>query len=297
MAEFRAGFITLLGKPNVGKSTLLNAIVGRKISITSDKPQTTRHRILGVHTREHSQFIFVDTPGLHRAAGKALNKIITRTTRSSLDGVDIILMMIDWHGWSNKDHYALESLNNVSTPVVLVINKIDRMKNRDLLLPLMEESSGYREFAAIVPVSAVSRSGIPQLMAVLEELLPESPMCFPQDQYTDRSINFMIAELVREQVFRLLGQEVPYDTAVRIANVEDGETLSIEAHIWVHRNSQKAIILGHKGSRIKDISTRARLSIEQYLQRHVFLDLQVKVRKGWADNQTDLNKLGYIEDF
>jgi len=291
MTDFRSGFITLLGKPNVGKSTLLNTIIGKKISITSDKPQTTRHRILGVRTQENHQFIFVDTPGLHQ-----INKIIMATTRSSLVDVDVIVMMITCHGWDEKDLFVLKLLRNVSIPIVLVINKIDTIKNKQRLLPLIEQSSRHMNFAEIFPISAKSGANTPELLTVLGKMLPPGPMCFPQDQVTDRPPGFMISELIREQVFRQLGQELPYDTAVRIAGIQDEDPMHIEAHIWVARESQKGIVVGKNGQRIKEISTRARRAIEQYLGKHIYLDLLVKVRKGWADNQIDLNNLGYMED-
>ena len=296
MAEFRSGFITLLGKPNVGKSTLLNKVIGRKVSITSDKPQTTRHRILGIQTQKNHQFIFVDTPGLHESSGKTINRIITRTTRSSVEGVDVIVLMITYHGWGEKDRFLLDLLRDVSIPVVLAINKIDKIGNKERLLPLIDESSKRMNFSAMIPVSASSGTNIRELLTVLGDMLPAGPMCFPEDQLTDRSAEFMISELIREQVFRLLGQELPYETAVHIARIEEEYPLRIEAHIWVERESQKGIVVGRQGQRIKEISTRARKSIEQYLGKHVYLDLLVKVRKGWADNQADLNALGYLGD-
>ena len=295
MTEFRSGFITLLGKPNVGKSTLLNTIIGRKVSITSDKPQTTRHRILGVRTQENHQYIFVDTPGLHEPSGKTINRIITATTRSSLAGVDVIVLMITGHGWDEKDLFVLKSLRNMSIPVVLAINKIDTIKDKQRLLPLIEESSKRMKFTEIIPISAKSGTNLPEMLIVLGDMLPVSPMCFPEDQITDRPQSFMISELIREQVFRQLGQELPYEAAVRIAGIQGEDPLRIEAHIWVARESQKGIVVGKNGQRIKEISTRARKSIELYLGKHVYLDLFVKVRKGWADNQADLNSLGYIE--
>lgn len=295
MTDFRSGFVTLIGKPNVGKSTLLNTIIGQKISITSGKPQTTRHRILGVHTTEHCQIVFVDTPGLHKGSGKTLNKVITRTTRASMLHVDAIVLMIAYTGWDDKDRYVLSSIKNIQVPVILAINKIDKMSNKERLLPLIEESSKLMDFAEIIPLSAKSGNNTAALLDSLSTLLPLGPMCFPEDQITDRDTRFMLSELIREQVFRLLGEELPYATAVRIAGLHEGDPLRVEAHIWVERESQKGIVVGKNGQRIKEISTRARKSIEQYLGKHVFLDVLVKVRKGWADNQADLNSLGYVE--
>ncbi len=296
MAEHRAGFVTLLGKPNVGKSTLLNAIVGRKISITSSKPQTTRHRILGVLTREGCQYIFVDTPGLHRASGRTVNKIITRTTRSCLLGVDAIVLMITCGGWSEQDRYVLRSLEDVSVPVMLAINKIDRLKDKKKLLPLIAESSRLWKFQEIIPLSATSGTNIEDLLSALGQILPTGPMYFPEHQHTDRSSEFMISELIREQVFRLLGQELPYEAAVRLVSVSGENMPIVEAQIWVDRESQKRMVVGKEGQRIKKIGINARKAIERVLEKQVYLDVVVKVRKGWADNQADLHSLGYIEE-
>ena len=296
MAEHRAGFVTLTGRPNVGKSTLLNAIVGRKISITSSKPQTTRHRILGILSREDCQYIFVDTPGLHPASGRTINKIITRTARSALVGVDVVVMMITSRGWSDQDRYVLRTLEEVSLPLVLAINKVDVLKDKTRLLPLIDESSRLASFQEIVPISATAGTNIEELLTALARYLPAGPMYFPGGQDTDRSREFMISELIREQLFRQLGQELPYETAVRVAGVKDGDPLLIEAQIWVDRDSQKGMVVGKGGQRIKNIGTNARKSIEQSTGKRVHLDIVVKVRKGWADNQADLHSLGYIEE-
>ncbi|MDJ0957548.1 MAG: GTPase Era [Arenicellales bacterium] len=297
MSEFRSGFVTLIGKPNVGKSTLLNSIVGRKISITSSKPQTTRHRILGIYTTEQCQIVFVDTPGLHRPSGRTLNRVITHTARTSMLDVDVIVLMVTYAGWDDKDRYVLDSVRNIKVPVVLTINKIDQLKNKEKLLPLIEESSQLMNFAEIIPLSAKSGDNKTALLNSLATLLPPSPMCFPEDQITDRDTRFMLSELIREQAFRLLGEEIPYALAVRIAEWSEGNPPRIEAHIWVERESQKGMVVGKDGRRIKEIGTRARRSIEQFLGKQVFLNILVKVRKGWADNQADLNSLGYVEGY
>lgn len=295
MAEYRSGFVTLVGKPNVGKSTLLNALVGRKVSITSSKPQTTWHRILGVCTGDAHQLVFVDTPGLHRRTGKTLNRIINRTARANISGVDVVVLMITGSGWKDEDRFVLDLVKGVKTPVVLAINKIDRIKDKHKLLPLIKESSELMDFAEIIPLSAKSGHNVKELQNLLSELIPEGPQCFPDDQVTDRDGLFMISELVREQLFRLLGDELPYSTAVRVAETRDEDPFHIEAHIWVEKDSQKGIVVGNKGQRIKEISTKSRQSIEKYLGKHVYLDLRVKVRKGWADSQSDLTRLGYSE--
>ena len=296
MAEFRAGFVTLLGKPNVGKSTLLNAIVGHKVSITSSKPQTTRHRILGVLTRDNCQYIFVDTPGLHRASGKAINKIISRTAHACLTGVDAIVMMITFRGWTEQDHYVLRALRGIPLPVILVINKIDVLNEKTRLLPLIDASSKLRDFCEIIPLSAKSGTNVEELLSALGSVLPAGPAYFPEHQRTDRSTEFIVSELIREQVFRLLGQELPYEAAVRVVNFSRGDPARVEAEIWVDRASQKGMVVGKDGQRIKKIGTNARKSIERELGKKVYLDVVVKVRRGWADNQADLHSLGYIEE-
>lgn len=296
MTDYRSGFVAIVGKPNVGKSTLINTLIGQKVSITSSKPQTTRHRILGVLTQPHRQIVLVDTPGLHNTKGKTLNKVIARTTRSSMVGVDVIVMMITYSGWREADRYVLNALKSVAVPMILVINKIDRIKEKERLLPLIEESTRLMEFKEIVPLSAKTGLNASVLLECVSNLLPVGPMCFPADQVTDRDTRFMISELIREQVFRLLGEEIPYATAVRVDGLDDSDPFLVQAHIWVDKESQKGIVVGKKGQRIKEISTRARHSIEQYLDRHVYLDLMVKVRKGWADSQSDLYSLGYFED-
>lgn len=294
--DHRSGFVTIIGRPNVGKSTLLNTLIGRKISITSSKPQTTRHRILGVLSRERCQYVFIDTPGLHKASGRTINKIITRTARSSLVGVDAVVLMITCSGWNEEDRYVLDALKGVSAPVILAINKVDTLKDKTRLLPLIEESSGLGKFSEIIPLSAVSGSNVEELLTALEQLLPVGPMYYPQDQDTDRSPDFLIAELIREQVFRQLGQELPYETAVRVVDVSYGEPVNIAAQIWVDRDSQKGMVVGKGGERIKKIGINARKSIELSIGQRVYLDIVVRVRKGWADNLADLNSLGYSDE-
>jgi GTP-binding protein Era len=296
MAEHRAGFITLIGRPNVGKSTLINALIGRKISITSSKPQTTRHRILGVLTRDDGQFIFVDTPGLHPATGRTMNKVITRTARSALVGVDAIVMMITCRGWGEQDLYVLHALDDVQVPVFLAINKIDALKDKRVLLPLIDETSRLRDFREIIPISAKSGANVDALLSTLRQVLPQGPNLFPDDQDTDRSPGFMISELIREQVFRQMGQELPYETAVRVVGISGDRPVKIEAQIWVDRVSQKGMIVGQDGQRIKKIGVNARRSIERYIGGRAHLDITVKVRKGWSDNQADLHSLGYGEE-
>ena len=295
--NFRSGFVTLLGRPNVGKSTLINHLVGRKVSITSRKPQTTRHRILGIVNREDSQIVFVDTPGVHGGRGKAINQLINRTARASLEGVDVVVMLIQAQGWHTDDTRVLKLTERSKAPVILAINKVDMLKRKESLLPLIEECRGRHAFADIVPISARDGHNLEALTDVISRRLPVAPACFPPDQVTDRSAQFMAGELVREQLFRRLGEELPYATAVRVERYqEDPDRVQVEAQIWVDRDSQKAIVIGRGGERLKTIGSQARLAMEKSLGRPVVLKLWVKVRSGWADNKAVLNSLGYDEE-
>jgi len=281
----------------VGKSTLLNALVGHKISITSRRPQTTRHRIMGVSTREGSQIVYVDTPGLHGGKGKIINRFMNRAASGALHGVDCVVLLIAATGWQEADEHVLELLKNQETPVVLAINKIDLLKQRDDLLPLIEESGRRYNFSEIVPVSAEKTTNLDQLESVLLRYLPEQPPLFPEDQLTDRSERFMAAELVREQVFRTLGQELPYAVAVEIEKFKlEKKVLHIDALIWVEKQGQKAIIIGKDGKRMKKIGVVARQEMESFFGKKVNLGLWVKVREGWSDNERALRSLGYADE-
>jgi len=299
---FRFGFVTIIGKPNVGKSTLMNRLIGQKISITSHRPQTTRHRILGIHTDKHKQIVFVDTPGIHsvlkKSNRKTINRIINKTAISSIEGVDSVCLMITAAGWTESDKLVLQALNETQIPVVLVINKLDKLKSVNEVLPLIEESSQLYNFADIVPISALSKSldNVETLMEVLTKHLPEQGAGFDEDQITDRSFRFLVSELVREQLFRRLGDELPYATAVEVTEFQiDGGKAQIGADIWVEKNSHKAMVIGKKGEALKNIGTAARRNCEQLLEKKVFLELYVKVRSGWSDNARDLYSLGYDE--
>lgn len=297
------GFVTIVGKPNVGKSTLMNQIIGQKISITSHRPQTTRHRILGIHTDESKQIVFVDTPGIHsvikKSNRKTINKVINKTAIASIDGVDVVCMMITASGWTEGDKLVLNALKEINTPVVLLINKIDRLKSINDVLPLIAESSEIADFADIVPVCAMGRvqgGNVDHLMDVLEKYIPEAEAGFDEDQITDRSFRFLVSELVREQLFRRLGDELPYATAVEVTQFEVMEDKAqIHADIWVEKDSHKAMVIGKKGEALKAIGTSARLNCETLLEKKVFLELFVKVRSGWSDNARDLYSLGYDE--
>lgn len=293
---FRSGFVSLVGKPNVGKSTLINRLTGSKVSITSRRPQTTRHRILGIRTEADTQLILVDTPGLHQGGGRLLNRVINRTARNSLAGVDVLLLMINATGWSPEDELPLELAAAEKVPVILVINKVDRLKDKSALLPLIDESRRRGDFAEIVPVSALRGGNVDALYQAIRGYLPEAPKCFPDEQVTDRGIRFVVTELIREQLFRQLGDELPYVTTVKIESwEEDDERATIHADIWVERDSHKGIIIGEGGGRLKAIGYQARRRMERHLGKQVALELRVRVRKGWRDDGAALEGLGYSE--
>lgn len=293
---YRSGFVSLVGKPNIGKSTLVNRLVGQKVSITSRRPQTTRHRILGIRTEPASQMILVDTPGLHGNDKKMLNRVINRTARNSLADVDVLVLMINATGWNREDELPLGLAREQGIPVVLAINKVDRLKDKSRLLPLIDASRKRHEFAEIVPISALSGYNVEELYGVVRARLPEAPQCFPEGQFTDKSNEFVVAELVREQLFRQLGEELPYVTAVKIEKyTEDQARILIEANIWVEKAGHKGIIIGKNGERLKAIGSNARMQIERFVDKKVHLELWVKVRKGWRDDINALEGLGYSE--
>ncbi len=302
-SDFKFGFVTIVGKPNVGKSTLMNRLIGHKISITSKRPQTTRHRILGIYTDKARQIVFVDTPGIHsvkrKSNRKTINRVINKTAISSIEGVDVVCFMITAKGWTDDDKLVLESLRNTGAPVLLVINKLDQLKSVNALLPLIEQSSQLFEFSDIVPTSALGRGkqdNVEHLLDVLTRYLPSEPAGFDEDQITDRSFRFLVSELVREQLFRRLGDELPYATAVEVTNFDMQSTpVQISADIWVEKNSHKSMVIGKSGESLKAIGTAARKNCEQLLEKKVFLELFVKVRTGWSDNARDLYSLGYDE--
>lgn len=295
--SYRSGFVAIVGRPNVGKSTLMNHILGQKISITSNKPQTTRHRILGIKTDEHSQTIYVDTPGLHLNAQKAMNRYMNRAATSSLDNVELILFVVDVHRWSEEDDNVLKQVSAQGTPVVLVVNKIDQVKDKEELLPLLQQLSSRMDFAAVVPLSALKGANVSDLEKLVYEALPEAEPMFPEEYVTDRTERFLAAELVREKLMRSLGKELPYATAVEIEQFKDDDgLLRIGALIWVERQSQKKIVIGKGGERLKEIGRMARLDMERLFGEKVFLQLWVKVKEGWSDNERILSSLGYRDE-
>jgi GTP-binding protein Era len=295
---FRSGFVAIIGRPNVGKSTLLNRLVGQKVSITSHRPQTTRHRILGIRTTGDAQLVYVDTPGVHGAEpGRQLNRMMNREAGTSLEGVDAVVLVITAEGWTENDEPALGLARRAQCPVVLVINKVDKLAGRERLLPLIEESQKRLAFVDTVPLSARSGDNVSTLERVIVRLLPEHPPYFESEQVTDRSERFLAAELVREQIFRGLGQEIPYAVAVEITEFrEEPKHLHIDAVIWVEKEGQKAILIGKDGERLKSIGRQARLGMQKVFGRKVWLGLWVKVREGWSDDVRALKSLGYGED-
>lgn len=303
-AEFKSGFVTLVGKPNAGKSTLMNCLIGQKISITSHRPQTTRHRILGIFTDTERQIVFVDTPGIHSVRKKAhrrtINKVINKTALSSIEGVDVVCLMITAAGWREEDLEVLRAIKESPLPVVLIINKIDKLDSINDVLPLIARSSEMHDFAEIVPLSALGKGknhNTEHLLTVLTSYLPAAPAGFDADQVTDRSFRFLVAELVREQLFRRLGDELPYATAVELSRFEKvGTRYEISADIWVEKESHKPMVIGKQGETLKGIGSAARKSCEDLLESKVFMELFVKVRSGWSDSARDLYSLGYDED-
>ena len=291
-ASFRAGLIAIVGRPNVGKSTLLNRLVGQKISITSRKPQTTRHRIIGILTHDDAQYIFVDTPGFQKQHSNALNRAMNRSVVQSLQDVNAVLLVIDALQCNDRDRQVLKLLS--SHPTLLVINKIDKLADKTQLLPFIEKVSKEHRFVAIVPVSARKNLQLKELLQTVREFLPENPPLYPADEITDRNERFLAAEQIREKVFRQLGDEIPYAVSVMVDDfvIERG-LRCIQASIIVDKTSQKAIIIGAKGGKLKAIATRAREDMEKLFGGKVFLQVWVKVKSGWADDAQALKKLGY----
>ncbi len=295
--NFFCGYVAIVGRPNVGKSTLLNKLLGQKISITARKPQTTRHRILGIKTDERAQVIYVDTPGIHGNSRVALNRYMNRAATSSLQDVDVILFVMEASTWNDQDEYVLNKLSGVEAPVILVLNKLDKIKEKENLLLQLEKLAGKMNFAQLIPVSARSGEGLEALEKAVIGLLPPSEPFFPEDQITDRSERFLAAEFIREKLMRSLGEEVPYALTVEIERFEDqGNLKNIQAVIWVARPGHKGIVIGKGGSLLKGIGEQARKDMEQAFDCKVFLQLWVKVKEGWADDERALRSLGYYDD-
>ncbi|MGS1079678.1 GTPase Era [Pseudoxanthomonas beigongshangi] len=301
--QTHSGSVAVIGRPNVGKSTLTNALVGAKVSIVSSRPQTTRHRLLGIATFPEGQIVLVDTPGLHKQQGKfsasAMSRVMNRAARGALEGVDAGLLVIEAGRWEDEDTLAYNVLSDAGIPVVLVINKVDRLREKSALLPFLAQVSEGRQFAAVHPISALKRNGLDALVKDVLKLLPEAPPMFGEDEITDRSERFLAGELIREQLMRQLGAELPYATTVEIerfteeVSPKQGELLRIGAVVWVERESQKAIVIGKGGARLKEIGSKARMQMEHLFGRKVFLETWVRVREGWSDDETALKAFGY----
>ncbi|MBL8260266.1 MAG: GTPase Era [Candidatus Competibacteraceae bacterium] len=290
----RAGYAALLGRPNVGKSTLLNRLIGQKISITAPKPQTTRHVILGIQTLPEAQIVYVDTPGLHRQARRAMNRYLNRAAASVLGYVDVVVFLIEALRWTEEDEDVLQRLADFPGPVVLAINKVDRVADKTRLLPFIAQSSARRDFADVVPLSALRGDHVAVLQESIAIRLPPGDDLFPQDQITTASERFLTAELIREKLTRLLREEVPYSLTVEIERfVEEGRLTRISAVIWVEREAQKGIVIGEGGAMLREAGRQAREALERLLDRKVFLETWVKVREGWSDDERALRGLGY----
>lgn len=292
-ADFRCGFAALVGRPNVGKSTLLNALVGQKLSIVTPRPQTTRHRIIGLAQLPHAQIAFVDTPGLHSQARRALNKAMNRTAAAALEDADLVVFVVEALVWNAEDELVLQRIARAGRPALVAVNKVDRAKPRERLLPYLAELDRRHGFLALVPVSALKEKNLDDLRTAIAAHLPVSAPLFPDGELTDRGIQFRIAEMIREKLTLELNQEVPYGIAVEVEKLaeEDGQ-LNVDAAIWVDREGQKPIVIGAKGARLKRVGTSARLALNGLLGRRLHINLWVKVRENWADNARALRELG-----
>ena len=296
MHTTRCGYIAILGRPNVGKSTLLNRILGQKISITSRKPQTTRHRIVGIQTTADTQAIYIDTPGLHKKAGRAINRYMNRAALAAINDVDVVIVVVAGTALVEEDHLVIEKLPTKTGPVILALNKVDNVSDKKRLLPFIDELGKTGKFAHIVPISARTGEGVGKLELLVESLLPQGPFLFPGDQVTDRSERFLAAELVREKLMRRLGDELPYSLTVEIEEFFDKNGIThITAVIWVESVGQRGIAIGEEGRVLKEAGREARLDMEQMFGRKVFLRLWVKIKEGWADSERSLQLLGYNE--
>ncbi len=291
------GYVALIGRPNVGKSTLMNHLLGQKLSITSRKPQTTRHRILGIKTTDAGQMIFMDTPGMHQDQKKVLNRYLNKTADSTLMGVDVALWLLDGLYWHEYDQQIIKKLEQAGLPVILVVNKIDKVEDKAAALAFFAEAAQKFAFRHIVPVSALKNLNLDILERHIFELLPQAEPMYPADQITDRPERFFVAEIIREKLTRRLGDELPYALTVEIQLYQEQPKLTkIYATIWVERDSQKSIVIGKQGEMLKKIGTDARQDIEKLLDQHVYLELWVKVKKGWSDNERALQSLGFIDN-
>ncbi|MEM8593978.1 MAG: GTPase Era [Pseudomonadota bacterium] len=294
---FRCGYVGIVGRPNVGKSTLINHVLGQKLCITSRKPQTTRYTLLGVKTDEASQMIFVDTPGIHKEQHTALNRYMNKSAMSVIPDVDVLVFMIEKNQWKDEDEWVLKQLQFATCPVILAINKVDQLEDKQKLLPFIESVQSKFNFSDIIPLSALRDLNVGSLEGTLIEHLPMNPPFFAEDQITDRSERFFAAEIVREKLMRMLGQELPYQLAVEVERFEQQESIAhIHILIWVERENQKSIIIGKRGSKLKTIASEARVDMESFLDQKVMLNLWVKVKSGWSNDLRALQSLGYHDN-
>jgi len=290
----RCGYIAIVGRPNVGKSTLLNHILGQKLSITSRKPQTTRHKLLGIKTTEDTQFIYVDTPGLHQGQKKAINRYMNRAVTTAIQDVDVVLFMIEKLQWLPEDEAVAQRLAEIKSPVILVINKVDTIDDKETLLPHMQKLLEQVNVQEVIPVSALNNQNLDRLEEIIRVRLPEDDFFYAEDQITDRSSRFLAAEIIREKITRQLGDELPYQMTVEIEEfTQEGKILHINALILVEREGQKRILIGDKGDRLKKIGQQAREDMQVLFDSKIMLKTWVKVKSGWSDDERALRSLGY----
>ncbi len=290
----RCGYVAIVGRPNVGKSTLLNHILGQKISITSRKPQTTRNNVVGIKTEGNVQIMFVDTPGMHLGQQKAINRYMNRAANMAMKDVDVVVFLVDRFIWTEEDEAVAEKLQHARCPIILAVNKIDQIDDKETLLPHLEQLSQKLKIAEIIPLSALRNINLDRLETLIVDRIPEAMHLYPDDQITDRSSRFMAAEIVREKITRQLGDELPYEMAVEIEEFkQEGNLLNISALVLVEREGQKRILIGDKGERIKLIGTDARKDMEKLFEMKIMLKLWVKVKSGWSDDERALRSLGY----
>lgn len=297
---YQAGFIAVIGRPNVGKSTIMNGLLGQKLSITSAKPQTTRHRIHGIHTTDAAQMVFVDTPGMHLGASKSINRYMNRAANSAFGDVDVILFVVEAGRWSREDQAVADKCAKSDIPIIVLVNKIDKFKNKQDLFPFLQKVGENVSFEALIPVSAYTKSGFDAIVAEVLKFLPKQAAIFPEDAITDRSTRFLTAEIIREKLMRTLGEEVPYGATVEIEQFKFNEAegrWEINALILVERPGQKQIVIGKKGEQIKQMGIQARKDLIQLLEGRVHLELWVKVKENWSDDERALASLGYTEEY
>lgn len=298
--DFQCGFAAVIGRPNVGKSTIMNELLGQKLSITSHKPQTTRHRIHGIHTTDTYQIVYVDTPGMHLGGQKSINDYMNRTARSAFEDVDVILFVVEAGRWTEEDQAVANRLKGVDVPVVVLVNKIDKFKNKEELMPFLQQVGEQVNMTTLIPVSAYKKSGLDLIVAEVLKYIPKQAAIFPEDEITDRSTRFLAAEIIREKLMRTLGEEVPYGATVEIEEFkwdQDEARWIVHALILVERSGQKKIVIGNKGEMIKKMGTQARKDLVALMGARVHLELWVKIKENWSDDIRALASLGYNDNY